>query len=171
MMPNGDGVEVCSELRAHPNFHDTLIAFLTARSEDYSQIAGFEVGADDYITKPIKPRILIARIHALLKRKSSPVTIAKNVFEYGNIAIDKNQRLVFVDGVEIFLPKKEFDILNLLASKPGVVFTREEIYTIIWGSNIFVGDRTIDVHVRKIREKIGNEYIKTIKGVGYKFMV
>ncbi|MDA3883709.1 MAG: response regulator transcription factor [Bacteroidales bacterium] len=170
MMPEGDGVEICSELRAHPEFEHTIIVFLTARSEDYSQIAGFEVGADDYITKPIRPRVLVARINALLKRKMSPKTMAENILDFGGITIDRNQRLVFLQGEEMFLPKKEFEILNLLASKPGVVFTRQEMYNLIWGTEIFVGDRTIDVHVRKIREKIGDTYIKTIKGVGYKFV-
>ncbi|MFO7869655.1 MAG: response regulator transcription factor [Bacteroidales bacterium] len=170
MMPEGDGVEICSQLREHPEFEHTIIAFLTARSEDYSQIAGFEVGADDYITKPIRPRVLVARINALLKRKMSPKTMEENIFDFGEISIDRNQRLVFLNGTEMFLPKKEFEILNLLASKPGVVFTRQEMYNLIWGTEIFVGDRTIDVHVRKIREKIGDSYIKTIKGVGYKFV-
>lgn len=170
MMPELDGVEVCRELRERPEFQDTVIAFLTARNEDYSQIAGFEVGADDYITKPVKPRVLLARIKALLKRKerSQP---ENNVLVYGNLSIDKEKRLISIDNIPVYLPKKEYEILNLIASKPGKVYTREEIYHIVWGYDIFVGDRTIDVHIRKIREKIGDDYIKTIKGIGYKFIV
>ncbi len=167
-MPELDGVEVCRELRDRAEFKDTLIAFLTARSEDYSQIAGFEVGADDYMTKPIKPRVLVARIKALLKRKevaAPPV----NLKQYGELSIDVEKRLIIINDIPYHLPKKEYEILNLLASKPGKVFTREEIYHLIWGFDIFVGDRTIDVHVRKIRERIGEDFIRTIKGIGYKF--
>lgn len=168
MMPEMDGVEVCRELRERPEFKDTLIAFLTARNEDYSQIAGFEVGADDYITKPVKPRVLLARIRALLKRKELASPESK-ILQFGNFIIDKEKRLIFIDDEPYYLPKKEYEILILLASKPGKVYTREEIYHIVWGYDIFVGDRTIDVHIRKIREKIGGDYIKTIKGIGYKF--
>jgi len=168
MMPEGDGVEVCGELREHPEFENTIIAFLTARSEDYTQIACFEVGADDFINKPIKPKVLIARINALLKRKKQSEETSK-ILELGNLIIDKQRRLISLDNKELYLPKKEFDILNLLASKPGIVFTREDIYHLIWGVEIFVGDRTIDVHIRKIREKIGEHFITTIKGIGYKF--
>lgn len=170
MMPEVDGIVVCSDLRERPDFNDTIIAFLTARGEDYSQIAGFEVGADDYITKPIKPRVLIARLHALLKRKRI-VESTSSILQFGDLQIDKKKRLVIIHNEEIHFPKKEFEILNLLASKPEVVFTREEIYQCVWGFDIFVGDRTIDVHIRKIREKIGEEYIRTIKGIGYKFLV
>lgn len=170
MMPEVDGIEVCSDLRDRPDFNDTIIAFLTARGEDYSQIAGFEVGADDYITKPIKPRVLIARLHALLKRKRI-VEPSSAILQFGDLQIDKKKRLVILESEEIHFPKKEFEILNLLASKPEVVFTREEIYQCVWGFDIFVGDRTIDVHIRKIREKIGEDYIRTIKGIGYKFLV
>lgn len=168
MMPEADGVEVCSDLRSLPEFQDTLIVFFTARGEDYSKIAGFEVGADDYITKPIKPRILIAKINALLKRIK---TKEENpIIHFNSISIDQNRRIVIVNSEEIFLPKKEFEILLLLAKKPNFVFDREKIYRAVWGTNVFVGNRTIDVHVKKIREKIGDDYIKTIKGVGYKFI-
>jgi two-component system alkaline phosphatase synthesis response regulator PhoP len=170
MMPEVDGIEVCSDLRDRPEFNDTIIAFLTARGEDYSQIAGFEVGADDYITKPIKPRVLIARLHALLKRKRL-IETNTTMLQFGHLQIDKKKRLVILHNEEIHFPKKEFEILNLLASKPEVVFTREEIYQCVWGFDIFVGDRTIDVHIRKIREKIGDDFIRTIKGIGYKFLV
>lgn len=169
MMPEMDGVEVCRELREKQEFRDTLIAFLTARNEDYSQIAGFEVGADDYITKPVKPRVLLARISALLKRRQSSVSTDTQV-SIGDLTIDKEKHLVLIKDEALHLPKKEYEILHLLATKPGKVYTREEIYNIVWGYDIFVGDRTIDVHIRKIREKIGEDYIKTVKGIGYKFM-
>lgn len=168
MMPEVDGVEVCRELREKPDFSNTVIAFLTARSEDYSQIAGFEVGADDYITKPIKPRVLTARIGALLKRRTETPQ-ESNKLTAGNLTIDKEKHQILIDDQNFHLPKKEYEILELLATKPGKVFSREEIYNLVWGFGVFVGDRTIDVHIRKIREKIGNEYIKTIKGIGYKF--
>lgn len=172
MMPEMDGVEVCKELRAIPEFENTIIAFLTARSEDYSQIVGFEVGGDDYITKPIRPRVLISRINALLRRfnKKSPQN-NKNIIQVADLHINKEQFIVQKQGSEdkITLAKKEFELLCLLASKPGKVFTREEIFNKIWGSNVIVGNRTIDVHIRKIREKVGEDYIKTIKGIGYKF--
>jgi len=168
MMPEMDGVEVCRELREKPEFADTIIAFLTARNEDYSQIAGFEVGADDYITKPVKPRVLLARISALLKRRQSTILTDSQV-SVGDLTIDKEKHLVLIKDEALHLPKKEYEILHLLASKPGKVYTREEIYNIVWGYDIFVGDRTIDVHIRKIREKIGDDYIRTVKGIGYKF--
>ena len=178
MMPEMDGVEVCRELRALPEFRDTLIAFLTARSEDYSQIVGFEVGGDDYIAKPVRPRVLLSRIAALLRRTSSePSAVAaesvKNdkIIEIGDLRIDREQYLVFRNGVEeaLVFAKKEFELLFLLATRPNKVFTREEIFSQVWGSDVIVGNRTIDVHIRKIREKIGEDYIKTIKGIGYKF--
>jgi two-component system alkaline phosphatase synthesis response regulator PhoP len=172
MMPEMDGVEVCKELRAIPEFDNTVIAFLTARSEDYSQIVGFEVGGDDYITKPIRPRVLISRINALLRRFNKKNTQNdKNVIEVADLYINKEQFIVQKHGSEnkITLAKKEFELLCLLASKQGKVFTREEIFNKIWGSNVIVGNRTIDVHIRKIREKIGENYIITIKGIGYKF--
>jgi two-component system alkaline phosphatase synthesis response regulator PhoP len=168
MMPGLDGVELCKDLRESPEFSDTLIVFLTARGEDYSQIAGFEVGADDYITKPVKPRVLLARVKALLKRKGK-IKAEQNLIELNNLSIDLNKRDVIIAGNSIHLPKIEFDILVLLVSYPGKIFTREEIYAKIWGSEVFVSDRTLDVHIRKLREKIGNDYIKTIKGVGYGF--
>ena len=172
MMPELDGVEVCRELRSIPEFKNTLIAFLTARSEDYSQIVGFDVGGDDYITKPIRPRVLLSRIGALLRRYQSSNledNSDKDVINIADLTIDKNKVMVFKGSEEIVLAKKEFELLYLLASKPGKVFTREDIFKIIWGNDVIVGNRTIDVHIRKIREKIGDEFIKTIKGIGYKF--
>jgi two-component system alkaline phosphatase synthesis response regulator PhoP len=168
MMPGMDGVELCKELRESADFTDTLIIFLTARGEDYSQIAGFEVGADDYITKPVRPRVLLARVKALLKRKGK-VKADQNLIETNSLVIDLNKRDVVIGGNSIHLPKIEFDILVLLCSYPGKIFAREEIYSKIWGNEVFVSDRTLDVHIRKLREKIGKEYIKTIKGVGYGF--
>jgi two-component system alkaline phosphatase synthesis response regulator PhoP len=167
MMPKMDGIETCRELRNIPEFKNTIITFLTARDEDYSQIAGFEVGADDYITKPIKPRVFISRIRALLRRLETNETAGKMIV--GDIEIDRERYLVIKDGKEISLPRKEFELLNLLISKPGRVFKREEILSKVWGNDTIVGDRTIDVHIRKLREKIGDDYFKTIKGIGYKF--
>jgi len=172
MMPEMDGVEVCKELRALPEFEHTIISFLTARSEDYSQIVGFEVGGDDYITKPIRPRVLISRINALLRRSGKKQNGSdKNLIQVADLNINKEQFIVQKQGQEakITLAKKEFELLCLLASKPGKVFSREEIFNKIWGSSVIVGNRTIDVHIRKIREKVGDNYIKTIKGIGYKF--
>ncbi len=168
MMPGIDGVEVCRELREMPQMDDTLIIFLTARGEDYSEIAGFEVGADDYITKPVRPRVLIARTKALLKRKlkSAP---ERNLIETDKILIDKDKREVIIDTKTIHLPRIEFDLLVIMASIPGRIFSRDELYHKIWGSEVVVGDRTLDVHIRKLREKIGTHLIKTIKGVGYGF--
>ncbi|MCB2221177.1 MAG: response regulator transcription factor [Bacteroidetes bacterium] len=168
MMPGMDGVELCQDLRDMPEFEDTLIVFLTARGEDYSQIAGFEVGADDYITKPVRPRVLIARIKALLKRKSKLRT-DENKIDVSSIVIDRDKREVIVEGTSMHIPKIEFDLLVLLASSPGKIFAREEIYSKVWGNDVFVSDRTLDVHIRKLREKIGKQHIKTIKGVGYGF--
>jgi two-component system alkaline phosphatase synthesis response regulator PhoP len=171
MMPELDGVEVCRELRSNPDFKNTIIAFLTARSEDYSQIVGFEVGGDDYITKPIRPRVLTSRISALLRRYSSAQgdSYDKDIIKIADLNIDKTRVLVYKGEEEIVLAKKEFELLYLLASKPGKVFTREEIFKVVWGNDVIVGNRTIDVHIRKIREKVGEDYIKTIKGIGYKF--
>ncbi len=174
MMPEMDGMESCEKIRKIPGLEQTLIAFLTARGEDYSQIAGFDAGADDYIVKPIKPKVLISRINALLKRVSvtSRDIIEKNekvTVNLGELTLDREKYLVFKKGKEIILPKKEFELLALLISKPGKVFAREEIFTKVWGNDIIVGERTIDVHIRKIREKIGEKTIKTVKGVGYKF--
>ncbi|MDI9341395.1 MAG: response regulator transcription factor [Sediminibacterium sp.] len=168
MMPDMDGIETCREIRSLNGMKDVLIAFLSARSEDYTQIAGFEVGADDYITKPIKPRVFISRIKALLRRLQA--NAPKNeTLQFGTIRIDKEKHIVFKDQEEINLPKKEFRLFVLLSSKPGKVFTREYILEQVWGDEVIVGDRTIDVHIRKLREKIGDDYFKTIKGVGYKF--
>jgi two-component system alkaline phosphatase synthesis response regulator PhoP len=173
MMPDMDGIETCQELRANPLTKDCLIAFLTARSEDYSQIAGFDAGGDDYITKPIKPKVLISRIKALLKRSGSLEEATEPMPEIPKegIFINRERYLVYLDGRELVLPKKEFELLALLQSKPQKVFTRDEIYQAIWGDDIVVGDRTIDVHIRKLREKLGDQYIRTVKGVGYKFTV
>lgn len=168
MMPEMDGIETCRELREIESLKNVLIAFLSARNEDYSQIAGFEVGADDYINKPIKPRVLVSRIKALLRRYSSSEDISHQV-NLGDIKIDKEKHLVYKLEEEISLPKKEFNLLVLLTSKPGKVFTREFILEQVWGDEVVVGDRTIDVHIRKLREKLGDDYIKTIKGIGYKF--
>ena len=168
MMPGMDGVEVCQELRRTPGMEHTLIAFLTARSEDYSQIAGFEAGADDYITKPVRPKVFVTKIKALLKR-SRQVSSPSRVIESNGIRIDLD-RVNVNNGIEdLQLPKKEFELLALLMSKPGKVFRREEIYSHIWGDDLFVGDRTIDVHIRKLREKIGDDRIGTVKGIGYRF--
>ncbi|MBL0102717.1 MAG: response regulator transcription factor [Bacteroidetes bacterium] len=172
MMPEMDGIEACRALRDLPDFKKTLIAFLTARNEDYSQIAGFDVGADDYITKPIKPRVLVSRINALFRRYHSEPNVKQekgNVFTVADIKIDREQYLIFRGEEKIELPRKEFELLALLANKPGKVFTREEILERVWGNDVIVGDRTIDVHIRKLREKIGEERIKTVKGIGYKF--
>lgn len=174
MMPEMDGIETCEKIRSLPDLSDVLISFLTARGEDYSQIAGFEAGADDYISKPIKPKVFISRVKALLKRTgritgdtSNPST---SLITIGNISIDRERYLIIQNGNEFSLPRKEFELLILLVSRPQKVFTRDEIYASIWGEKIIVGDRTIDVHIRKLREKIGEKYIQTVKGVGYKFI-
>jgi two-component system alkaline phosphatase synthesis response regulator PhoP len=166
MMPVMDGVEACHEMRKRPQLARMLIAFLTARNEDYSQIAGFDAGADDYIEKPIKPRVLISRVKALLRRNAAE-TAAPPVSS--GIVIDRERYMVYKDGSAFSLPRKEFELLALLASKPGRVFTRESILDSVWGNDVIVGDRTIDVHIRKLREKLGDHCLKTIKGVGYKF--
>ncbi len=168
MMPEMDGMETCIQMKDLPELRHTIIAFLTARGEDYSQIAGFEAGADDYITKPIKPRVLVSRVKALLRRKSSAEEPGKKKKVKG-IVIDKERYLVIKNGEELALPKKEFELLSLLMSQPGRVFTREIILSTVWGNDVIVGDRTIDVHIRKLREKLGDEHFKTVKGVGYKF--
>ncbi len=168
MMPNMDGIEVCQVLREMPEFKKTLIAFLSARGEDYSQIAGFKSGADEYITKPIRPKVLIARIEALLKRKPS-YSDQEDVNQVGCLKIDFDKMLVYKNDRTIELPKMEFNLLKLLTSRPGKVFRREQIYQNLWGDHTLVGDRTIDVHIRKLREKIGDDCIKTLKGVGYKY--
>ncbi len=168
MMPDMDGIDTCREIRLIPSLKDVMITFLSARNEDYSQIAGFEVGADDYITKPIKPRVFTSRIKALLRR-FAPNQKKDEQVSLGDIRIDKEKHAVYKGEAEITFPKKEFKLLVLLASKPGKVFTREYILEQVWGDEVVVGDRTIDVHIRKLREKLGDNYIKTIKGIGYKF--
>jgi len=175
MMPEMDGIATCEEMRKMPVLNNTLIAFLTARGEDYSQIAGFDAGADDYITKPVRPKVLVSRVKALLKRTGETTVVAPppvdaNTVNIGNLVIDKERYLIRINDLEMILPRKEFELLSLLVSKPGKVFTREEIYHSVWGENVVVGDRTIDVHIRKLREKIGNDHIKTLKGIGYKFV-
>jgi len=167
MMPVLDGIETCKQLKSDPTFKNTFIVFLTARAEEYSEIAGFEAGADDYIAKPIKPKVLITRISAILRRM--PKMQVSSKLKIGEIEIDRETFLVYKDGRKIQLARKEFELLFLLASKPGKVFTREYILEKVWGDEVLVVDRTIDVHIRKLREKIGDKYIGTIKGVGYKF--
>jgi len=171
MMPGMDGIEVCRELRSNSKFEDTIITFLTARSEDYSQIAGFDSGGDDYITKPIRPRLLVSRINALMRRKSSfrSDTIHAETLDFERLSIDKTRFTVLLDNVAVELARKEFEILYLLASYPGKVFSREEIFSRVWGQEVRVGLRTIDVHIRKLRAKLGDTFIHTIKGIGYKF--
>lgn len=173
MMPEMDGIETCEKLRDDNTFDQTIIAFLTARGEDYSQVAGFEAGGDDYITKPVKPRLLISRIKALLKRINFNDEIPAGMpvrIEKGDLIIDREKYIIYKEDEEVVLPKKEFELLLLLSSKPGKVYSRDEIFEQVWEKNIIVGDRTIDVHIRKLREKIGDKYIKTVKGVGYKFL-
>jgi len=170
-----DGIEICHQIKQLQECQNTLIVFFTARGEDYSQIAGFEVGADDYIVKPIKPKLLIRRMRALLKRYNTTI-IAKpenepEVYGKREFNINKEKYVVNNNGEEIMLPKKEFELLSFIASKPNRLFTREEIFNHVWGADTHVGDRTIDVHIRKLRSKIGGHYIKTIKGVGYKFII
>ena len=170
MMPEMDGIETCEEIRKIPELNDTIITFLTARSEDYSQLAGFDAGADDYINKPIKPKLLVGKVKSLLRRlNKNKVTEIKNVINLGDLIIDRDEYKMTLNKNEILLPRKEFELLYLLASKPGKVFKREVILEKIWGHEVVVGDRTIDVHIRKLREKLGNSRFKTIKGVGYKF--
>lgn len=170
MMPEMDGIETCEEIRKIPELNDTIITFLTARSEDYSQLAGFDAGADDYINKPIKPKLLVGKVKSLLRRlNKNKVTESKNVINLGDLIIDREEYKITLNKNEILLPRKEFELLYLLASKPGKVFKREVILEKIWGHEVVVGDRTIDVHIRKLREKLGDSRFKTIKGIGYKF--
>ena len=170
MMPGMDGMETCELLRQNPIFNHTFICFLTARSEDYSQIAGFNSGADDYITKPVKPKVLVSRINGILRRKTKSNQTISNQTSQQGLYIDRDKFLVFIDGKELNLPKKEFKLLALLQDKKGDVCTRENILNLVWGNGVVVGDRTIDVHIRKLREKIGGDKIKTVKGVGYRFI-
>ena len=170
MMPEMDGIEACEKIRAIKSLENTLIAFLTARNEDYSQVAGFEAGADDYITKPIKPKVLVSKVKSLLRRLKAENQADSTVI-VGDITINRDEYVVFKGDKKIFLPRKEFELFSLLTSKPGKVFKRETILDRVWGNEVVVGGRTIDVHIRKLREKIGDNYFKTVKGVGYKFVL
>lgn len=169
MMPGMDGIEACEAIRAIPEISNTLVAFLSARGEDYSQVAGFDSGGDDYITKPIRPKVLVSRIKALLRRNLKSDEIRESIIVLGELRIDMEKYQVFKGDRILDMPRKEFELLKLLASKPGKVFSRDTIMDRVWGTEVIVGGRTIDVHIRKIREKIGDDRIKTIKGVGYKF--
>lgn len=169
MMPEMDGIEVCERLRSNPATAQLRICFLTARNEDYSQIAGFDAGADDYVSKPIKPRVLVSRIHAILRRGLNEKSSKEVPQEESGLIIDRERYLVILNGEEIQFPKKEFELLSLLASKPQKVFERDVILDQVWGDGVVVGNRTIDVHIRKLREKLGDDCIQTIKGVGYKY--
>jgi len=172
MMPEMDGMEACENLRKIPELEKTIITFLSARGEDYSQVAGFNAGADDYITKPIRPKVLVSKVQALLRRFNKEANVAEdNSIKVGKLLIDRDEYKVILDKNELVLPRKEFELLALLASKPGKVFKREDILHKVWGEEVVVGGRTIDVHIRKLREKIGDDSFKTIKGVGYKFVV
>ncbi len=168
MMPEMDGIEACEIIRKNQDLKETIITFLTARGEDYSQLAGFDAGADDYITKPVKPKVLVSKVKALLRRFKEETT--KSTVEIGNLIIDREEYKIILNGKEIVLPRKEFELLSLLTSKPGKVFKRDEILDKVWGNEVIVGGRTIDVHIRKLREKIGDDSFKTVKGVGYKFV-
>ena len=170
MMPEMDGIEACERIRATNGLENVLIVFFTARGEDYSQVAGFDVGADDYITKPIKPKVLVSKVKALLRRVKE-VNSSTEKISVGKIIIDREAYVVINDGERLSLPRKEFELFSLLASKPGKVFKRDAILDQVWGNDVVVGGRTIDVHIRKLREKIGENIIKTIKGVGYKFVI
>lgn len=170
MMPEMDGIEACERIREQSDLSDTIITFLTARGEDYSQVAGFDAGADDYIAKPIKPKVLVSKVKALLRRLKSAENESDAILKIGDLVIYKEEYKITSKGVEITLPRKEFELLSLLATKPGKVFKREEILDRVWGNEVVVGGRTIDVHIRKLREKIGDKSFKTVKGVGYKFV-
>ena len=172
MMPDMDGIEACEIIRKEPGLENTIIAFLTARGEDYSQMSGFDAGADDYITKPIKPKVLVSKVKALLRRLNKEnVEETEDIVKVGNIVIDREEYKIINAGEEMVLPRKEFELLSLLTSKPNKVFKRDVILDRVWGSEVVVGDRTIDVHIRKLREKIGEVHFKTVKGVGYKFVL
>lgn len=171
MMPEMDGIEACEQIRKIPELENTIIAFLTARGEDYSQVAGFDAGADDYITKPIKPKVLVSKVKALLRRLKEGDKYQADINNVGDIVINRDEYKIVQRGNEIILPRKEFELLALLASRPGKVFKREEILDKVWGNEVIVGGRTIDVHIRKLREKIGDDHFKTVKGVGYKFVL
>ena len=171
MMPEMDGIEACEIIRRTEGLEDTLITFLTARGEDYSQMAGFDAGADDYITKPIKPKVLVSKVKALLRRLKNEEQEVVDIFKVGEIVINREEYKIINKGEEIVLPRKEFELLALLTSKPNKVFKREVILDKVWGNEVVVGGRTIDVHIRKLREKIGDDHFKTVKGVGYKFVL
>lgn len=171
MMPEMDGIEACEIIRNTKGLENTIITFLTARGEDYSQVAGFDAGADDYITKPIKPKVLISKIKGLLRRLKEDDSSTDDIVKVGNIVINREEYKIINNGVELVLPRKEFELLSLLTSKPNKVFKREVILDRVWGNEVVVGGRTIDVHIRKLREKIGEDHFKTIKGVGYKFVL
>ena len=170
MMPEMDGIEACEKLRGIPDLSNTIITFLTARGEDYSQVAGFDAGADDYITKPIKPKVLVSKVKALLRRLKESDNPLDTIIKVGALVINREEYKITNKGQEIILPRKEFELLSLLATKPNKVFKREEILDKVWGNEVIVGGRTIDVHIRKLREKIGDKSFKTVKGVGYKFV-
>ena len=171
MMPEMDGIEACEIMRSTPGLENSIITFLTARGEDYSQVAGFDAGADDYITKPIKPKVLVSKVKALLRRLKEDKEEAEDIVKVGKIVINRDEYKIINDGKEIILPRKEFELLSLLTSKPNKVFKREVILDKVWGNEVVVGGRTIDVHIRKLREKIGDHHFKTVKGVGYKFVL
>lgn len=171
MMPEMDGIEACEIMRKTPGLENTIITFLTARGEDYSQVAGFDAGADDYITKPIKPKVLVSKVNALLRRLSKEDGPVEDITKVGDIVINREEYKIINQGEEIILPRKEFELLALLTSKPNKVFKREVILDRVWGNEVVVGGRTIDVHIRKLREKIGEDHFKTVKGVGYKFVL
>lgn len=172
MMPEMDGIEACEKIRKLPELNNAIITFLTARGEDYSQVAGFDAGADDYITKPIKPKLLVSKVKALLRRfKEEEKPGEDSIVKVGNIIINRDEYKIVKGKEEIILPRKEFELLSLLASRPGKVFKREDILDKVWGNEVIVGGRTIDVHIRKLREKIGDDHFKTVKGVGYKFVL
>ena len=171
MMPNMDGIEACEKLRSDDKFNDTIIMFLTARGEDYSHVAAYDAGADDYVTKPVKPKVLVSKVKGLLRRLKKVIANDINEIVFDDIKIDREKYKVYISDNVLNLPRKEFELLYLLASKPDKVYKREKIMETVWGSEVVVGDRTIDVHIRKLREKVGDKYFKTVKGVGYKFVI
>ena len=171
MMPKMDGIEACEKLRSDEKFNDTIIMFLTARGEDYSHVAAYDAGADDYVTKPVKPKVLVSKVKGLLRRLKKVIANDINEIVFDDIKIDREKYKVYISDNVLNLPRKEFELLYLLASKPDKVYKREKIMETVWGSEVVVGDRTIDVHIRKLREKVGDKYFKTIKGVGYKFVI
>ena len=171
MMPNMDGIEACEKLRSDEKFNDTIIMFLTARGEDYSHVAAYDAGADDYVTKPVKPKVLVSKVRGLLRRLQKVISKDINEIVFDDIKIDREKYKVYISDNVLNLPRKEFELLYLLASKPDKVYKREKIMETVWGSEVVVGDRTIDVHIRKLREKVGDKYFKTVKGVGYKFVI